>query len=65
MPEVTHGITVRQVVDCKVITAKLGFVVNGICKSTWKQQDHLKGHSENHDVIVSFGLLFIILLFLS
>ena len=63
MPEVTHDITVRQVVDCKVVTAKLVFVV--ICKYTWSQQDHLKVHGENHDVIVSFGLLFTILLFLS
>ena len=64
MPEVTHDIAVRQVVDCKVMTAKLGFVVICICKYTWRQQDHLKVDSENHDVIVSFGLLFIILLFL-
>ena len=65
IPEVTHDITVRQVVDCQVMTAKLGFVVICICKYTWIQQDHLKVHGENHDVIVSFGLLFIILLFLS
>ena len=49
MPEVTHDITVRQVVDCKVMTAKLGFVVICICKYTWSQQDHLKVHGENHD----------------
>ena len=65
MPEVTHDITVRQDVDCKVMTVKLGFVVICICKYTWSQQDLLKVHGENHDVIVSFGLLFIILLFLS
>ena len=65
MPEVTPDITVRQVVDCKVMTAKLGFVVICIYKYTWSQQDHLKVHGENHDVIVSFGLLFIIVLFLS
>ena len=62
---VTHDITVRQVADCKVMTAKLGFVVICICKYTWSQQDHMKVHGENHDVIVSFSLLFIILLFLS
>ena len=68
MPEVTHDIPVRQTsrfVDCKVTTVKLGFVVICICKYTWSQQDLLKVHGENHDVIVSFGLLFIILLFLS
>ena len=64
MPEVTHDITVRQDVDCKVMTVKLGFVVICICKYTWSQQDHLKVHGENHDVIVSFGLLFIIIPFL-
>ena len=64
MPELTHNITVRQVVDCKVMTVKLGFVVICICKYTRSQQDHLKVHSENPDDIVSFGLLFIILLFL-
>ena len=53
MPEVTHDITVRQVVDCKVMTVKLGFVVICICKYTWSQQDHLKVHGENHDVILS------------
>ena len=61
MPEVTPDITVRQVVDCKVMTAKLVFVVICICKYTWSQQDHLKVHGESHDVIVSFDLLFIIL----
>ena len=65
MPEVTHDITVRQVVDCEVMTVKLGFVVICICKYTWGQQDHLNVYGENHDVIVSFGLLFISLLFLS
>ena len=47
------------------MTVKLGFAVIWICKYTWSQQDQLKVHGENHDVIVSFGLLFIILLFLS
>ena len=65
MPEVTHDITVRQVVDCKVMTVKLGFVVFCICEYTRSQEDDLKVHGENHDVIVSFDLLFIILLFLS
>ena len=64
MPKVTHDITVRQVVDSKVMAVKPGFVVICICKHTWSQKDHLKVHSENPDVIVSFGLLFIILLFL-
>ena len=58
IPEVTHDVTVRQVVDCKVMTAMLGFVVICICKYTWSQQVHLKVHGENHDVIVSFGLPF-------
>ena len=65
MPEVTHDVTVGHVVDCKVVTAKLVFVVICICKYTWSQQDYLKVHGENHDVVVSFGFLFIILLFLS
>ena len=53
MPEVTPDMTVRQVVDCKVMAAKLVFVVICICKNTWSQQDHLKVHGENHDVIVN------------
>ncbi len=61
MPEVTHDIMVRQVVDCSH-DSKAWFCSS---KYKWSQQDHLKVDSENHDVMVSFGFLFIILLFLS
>jgi len=64
MPEVTHDIMVKQDVDCKVMTVKLGFVIICIYTNMWSQQDHLKVHGENHDVFVSLGLLFIIILFL-
>ena len=64
MPEVTHDITVRQVVDCKVMTVKR-FCSNLHLQIRVEPTGSPEGLWWDHDVIISFGLLFIILLFLS